>query len=83
MFARGAYAENNPVSALQGQRALALAIIFGVILLAITLIVVFMSRTPQDVAMLESSLIKGFGSALDSSDINPVKKDSKKAEVRT
>ena len=83
VFARGAYAESNAIAVLQGQRALAIAIVLGVILLVTTLIVSFTSRTPEQVAMLESSLIKGFGSALDSSELNPVKKDNKKAEVRT
>ncbi len=83
VFARGAYAQSNPISVVQGQRALAIAIVIGMILLVTTLIVAFVSRTPEPVAMLESSLIKGFGTALDSSDLNPIKKDSKKTEVRT
>jgi len=83
VFARGTYAETNAIAALQGQRALAIAIVLGIILLVTTLIVAFVSRTPEQVAMLESSLIKGFGSALDSSELNPIKKDNKKAEVRT
>ena len=83
VFSRGAYAESNPVSVLQGQRAVMLAIVFGVILLVTTLIAAFLSRTPENVALLESTLIKGFGAALDSSELNPSKKDNKKAEVRT
>jgi hypothetical protein len=83
VFARGAYAENNPVSLLQGQRAVWIAITFGIGLLIATLMAAFLSRTSEKVALLESSLIKGFGSALDSSDLNPNKKDNKKSEVRT
>lgn len=83
VIARGPYAQSSAVSVLQGQRALGIAIILGVILLVTTLAVAFASRTPEEVSMLESTLIKGFGSALESSDLNPVKKDSKKAEVRT
>lgn len=83
VFARGAYAENNPISILQGQRAVWIAIVFGVGLLISTLVAAFLSRTSEKVALLESSLIKGFGSALDSSDLNPNKKDNKKSEVRT
>ena len=83
VFARGAYAENNPISVLQGQRAVWIAIVFGAALLVATLTAAFVWRTSEKVALLESSLIKGFGSALDSSELNPNKKDNKKAEVRT
>jgi hypothetical protein len=76
-------AESNAVSVLQAQRALLLALIIGMVLLAATLIAALMSRTPQQVAILESSLMRGFGTALDSSDLNPNKKDNKKSEART
>ena len=81
IFTRGA--ESNAVSVLQGQRALLMALIIGLVLLVATLVAAFWSRTPQEVAILESSLMKGFGTALDSSDLNPNKKDNKKSEVRT
>ena len=83
VFARGAYAENNPISILQGQRAVWIAIVFGIGLLIATLVAAFLSRISEKVALLESALIKGFGTALDSSDLNPNKKDNKKSEVRT
>jgi hypothetical protein len=83
VFARGAYAETNPVSVLQAQRAVWLAIVFGIVLLVATVTAAVVWRTSEKVALLESSLIKGFGSALDSSDLNPNKKDNKKTEVRT
>jgi len=83
VFSRGAYADKNPVSVLLGQRAVWIAGAFGILLLVTTTIVSFLSRTTEEVALLESSLIKGFGVALDSSDLNPAKKDNKKAEVRT
>ena len=84
IFMRLPASENTALSALQGQRALLMAILIGVILLVATLIAAVLSRTPQDVAALESALMKGFGTALDSSDLNPNKKDSKKSsEVRT
>jgi hypothetical protein len=70
-------------AAVQSQVALWIAISFAVVLVAATLIAAFFSRTPQKVAVLESSLIKGFGAALDSSDLNPAKRDSKKGEVRS
>ena len=82
VFARGAYADNNPVSVLQAQRAVWLAIVFGILLLAATVMAALMWRTSEKVALLESSLIKGFGAALDTSDLNPNKKDNKKSEVR-
>jgi len=83
VFARGAYAENNPVSILQGQRALWIAIVFGIVLMVATIVAAFVWKTSERVALLESALIKGFGTALDSSDLNPNKKDNKKSEVRT
>lgn len=82
VFARAAYTQTGAVSTIEAQRALTMAIIIGVILLVTTLVVAFVSRTPEQVSVLESSLIKGFGAALDSSDLNP-RKDNKKAEVRT
>jgi len=82
VFSKGAPAEGALV-VLQGQRALWVAIVFAVALLVTTVIATLLSRTPQKVAMLESSLIKGFGTALDSSELNPNRKDSKKGEVRT
>lgn len=82
VFARGAYADNNPVSVLQAQRAVWLAIIFGILLLVATVTAALVWRTSEKVALLESSLIKGFGAALDTSDLNPNKKDNKKSEVR-
>ena len=69
--------------ALQSQTAVWIAITFALVLLVATFVAAFLSRTPQKVAVLESSLIKGFGAALDSSDLNPVKRDSKKGEVRS
>lgn len=81
VFTRGPAADST-LALLQGQRALWLAILFAVVLLAATLIATVLSRTPPKVAMLESSLIKGFGTALDASELNPNKKD-KKGEVRT
>lgn len=83
VFARGAYAENNPISILQGQRAVWIAIVFGIVLMVATIVAAFVWRTSERVALLESALIKGFGTALDSSDLNPNKKDNKKSEVRT
>jgi len=80
IFTRGP--ESNAVSVLQGQRALLLAIVAGVALLVATLIAAAISRTPQEVSILESSLMKGFGTALDASELNPNRKDNKK-EVRT
>jgi hypothetical protein len=68
---------------LEIRRALAITLVFAVILLAATLIAVFASRTPDRVAMLESALMKGFGTALDASELNPNKRDSKRGEVRT
>ena len=65
------------------QRALWLAIVIGGLLVVTTVAVSVLSRKSPKVAMLESSLIKGFGTALDSSDLNPSKKDNKKGEVRT
>lgn len=82
VFARGAYADNNPVSVLQAQRAVWLAIVLGILLLVATVMAALMWRTSEKVALLESSLIKGFGAALDTSDLNPNKKDNKKSEVR-
>jgi len=82
VFARGAQLQGS-LATLQAQKALAIAIVFAVMLLAATLVTAFLSRTPQNVAMLQSSLIKGFGTALDSSDLNPLKKENKKGEVRT
>src|SRR5690348_17196295 len=81
IFIRGA--ENNVVSPLQGQRAILMAIVIGLVLLVATLVAAVLSRTPQEVAILESTLMKGFGTALDASELNPNKKDSKKSEVRT
>lgn len=83
VFARGAYAENNPISILQGQRAVWIAIVFGIVLMVATIVAAFVWKTSERVALLESALIKGFGTALDSSDLNPNKKDNKKSEVRT
>ncbi|MBZ5577176.1 MAG: hypothetical protein LAP40_11510 [Acidobacteriia bacterium] len=74
---------DSVLAALQGQRAIWVAIALGVLLAAATLIATVLSRTPQRVAVLESSLIKGFGTALDASELNPSKKDNKKGEVRT
>src|SRR5690242_10755223 len=83
-FMRGPAAENNALSVLAGQRAILIAILIGVVLLVATVIAAVVSRTPQQVAILESALMKGFGTALDASDLNPNKKDSKKSsEVRT
>lgn len=79
--AGGALADGSfPVP--QGQRAVWIAIAGSVALLVTTLIVTFSSRRSDQVSMLESSLIRGFGTALDSSGLNPNKKESKKAEVR-
>ncbi|HLK51098.1 MAG TPA: hypothetical protein VKT49_23310 [Bryobacteraceae bacterium] len=84
IFMRGPAVDNPAVSALAGQRAILAAVVIGIVLLVTTLIATMLSRTPQDVAILESALMKGFGTALDSSDLNPNKKDSKKSsEVRT
>ena len=76
-------AANAGAAALQSQTALWIAITFALVLLMATLIATFLSRTPPKVAVLESSLIKGFGAALDASDLNPIKRDSKKGEVRS
>lgn len=76
-------AESSTVSPLQGQRVLLVALVAAVVLLVATLIAVFVSRTPQTVTILESSLMKGFGTALDASELNPNRKDAKKTEVRT
>lgn len=81
IFANGP--ESNAVSVLQAQRAVLVAIVAGVALLAATLIAAMISRTPQQVTVLESSLMNGFGTALDASDLNPNRKENKKAEVRT
>jgi len=81
VFARGA-PQDSPLAVLQGQRAFWIAAMFAVVLLITTLIATFLSRKSEKVALLESSLIKGFGTALDSSELNPVKKD-RKGEVRT
>ena len=83
LVARGAYAQNSPVSNVLGQRALLVAISTGIVLLTATLAAAYKLRTPPEVSMLESSLMKGFGAALDASELNPNKKDSKKVEVRT
>ena len=74
---------DSALALIQGQRALWVAIVFAILLLVATLVATILSRTPQRVAILESSLIKGFGTALDSSELNPSKKDNKKGEVRT
>ena len=83
IFMREPAAQNTAVSVLQGQRAVLIALLIGVLLLVATLIVTVLSRTPENVAALESALMKGFGTALDSSDLNPNKKDKKSSEVRT
>jgi hypothetical protein len=83
LFVRGGAVQNDAVSALQGQRAILMAILVGIALLVATLIAAVLSRTPQQVTILESALMKGFGTALDASDLNPNKKDNKKSEVRT
>lgn len=83
LFGRGSYVQNSAMPVLQAERALLIAIILGVVLLVATLVAAFVSRTPQEVAVLESSLMKGFGAALDASELNPSKKDNKKVEVRT
>jgi len=76
-------AVNAGAAALQGQTALWIAITFALVLVVATFLAAFLSRTPQKVAVLESSLIKGFSAALDSSELNPLKRDSKKGEVRS
>lgn len=81
IFTRGA--AGNAVPELQAQRALLLAIVIGLVLLLATLAAALWSRTPQELAILESSVVKGFGTALESSELNPNRKDNKKAEVRT
>lgn len=81
IFTRGAAA--NAVAELQAQRALLVALVIGFVLLVATLAAAIWSRTPQHLAILESAVVKGFGTALESSELNPNRKDSKKAEVRT
>jgi hypothetical protein len=76
-------ASDAGAAALQGQTALWIAITFAMVLVVATFVAAFLSRTPQKVAVLESSLIKGFSAALDSSDLNPQKRDPKKGEVRS
>ena len=83
LFGRGTYGPNGAIAEGQAERALLIAMIVGLVLLVATLVATFLSRTPQEVALLESSLMKGFGAALDASELNPNKKDSKKGEVRT
>lgn len=73
---------NNAFALLEAQRALAITLVFAVMLLAATLIAIFASRLPERVSMLQSALMKGFGTALDASELNPNKRDSKR-EVRT
>jgi len=82
VISRGA-PPGSPLAAEQAQRALWIAVTFAIMLLAAILIATILSQKSAKVALLESSLIKGFGTALDSSDLNPAKKDSKKGEVRT
>jgi len=81
VLARGAE-PGSPVAVLQAQRGVWIAVIFAIVLLVAAVIATFLSSTSQKVAVLESSLIKGFGTALDSSELNPVKKE-RKGEVRT
>ena len=80
-FSRGAYTD-NAASAVAGQRAIWIAILFSILLLLATLFATFVSRTSEKAAQLEASLIKGFGTALDASELNPGRKDNKKGEVR-
>lgn len=81
IFTRGS--AGNAVAELQAQRALLLAVIIGFVLLVAVVAAAIWSRTPQQLAILESSVVKGFGAALESSELNPNRKDNKKAEVRT
>jgi hypothetical protein len=82
VLTKGAPAD-SALALLQAQRALALTAGFAIVLLVSSLFAIFISRTPERVAMLESALMKGFGTALDASELNPNKKDNKKGEVRT
>lgn len=74
---------DSALALLEARRALAITLAFAIVLLVATLIAIFSSRTPDRVAMLESALMKGFGAALDGSELNPNKRDSKRGEVRT
>lgn len=67
-------------SVLQAQRALWLTLVFAATLLVTVLGCIFALRASDQVTVLESSLMKGFGTALDASELNPNKKDNKKKE---
>lgn len=73
---------DNAFALLEARRALAVTLGFAIVLLAATLIAIFASRLPDRVSMLQTALMKGFGAALDASELNPNKRDSKR-EVRT
>lgn len=82
VLTRGA-APNSAFALLEARRALAMTLVFALVLLVATVIASLVSRAPERVAMLESALMKGFGTALDASELNPNKRESKRSEVRT